>query len=146
MPASRGQPGGKRTGDSVADYPIEGGCFRAVSAKLLTQDIRISWCDCCAPPAVLQVEQNSLGLTVDLPGGAQSVMAPEGVEMAAVGAGGCDGASNKCNRSECTCSCGVNLWGKPGLNIVCGECETAFGEDALRSGVSAWCAMHLVLP
>ncbi len=55
-------------------------------------------------------------------------------------------AGNKGNRSECICSCGVNLWGKPGLNIVCGECEKAFGEDALRSGVSAWCAMHLVLP
>lgn len=35
MPSSKWQPGGKRTGDSVADYPIEGRCFRAVSAEQL---------------------------------------------------------------------------------------------------------------
>ncbi|WP_346825004.1 hypothetical protein ACEN2Y_00360 (plasmid) [Ralstonia solanacearum] len=35
LPTSRGQLGGKRTGDSVADYPIEGGCFLAVGAEPL---------------------------------------------------------------------------------------------------------------
>ncbi len=35
MPTSKGQLGGKRTGDSVADYPIEGGCFLAVGAEQL---------------------------------------------------------------------------------------------------------------
>lgn len=102
MPSSKWQPGGKRTGDSVADYPIEGRCFRAVSAKLLTQDIRMSWCDRFAPPAALQAGRNSFGFTVDLPDGAQSVAALEGVDMAAVGAGGCDRASNRSNRFECT--------------------------------------------
>ncbi len=87
MPSSTGQPGGKRTGDSVADYPIEGGRFLAVCAELLTQDFRISWYDRFAPPAALQAGQNSFGLTMDLPDGAQSVAALEGVDMAAVGTG-----------------------------------------------------------
>lgn len=123
MPSSTGQPGGKRTGDSVADYPIEGGRFLAVCAELLTQDFRISWYGRFAPPAAQQVGQNSFGLTMDLPDGAESVAALEGVDMAAVGTGGGDGAGNKSNRSKYTCSFGVNLWGKPGLNIICGECE-----------------------
>ncbi len=87
MLSSRGQPGGKRIGDSMVDYPIEGHCFRAVSAEQLAQDFRISWCDRVTRPAALQVGQNSFGLTVGLPDGAQSVAALEGVDMAAVGAG-----------------------------------------------------------
>ncbi|WP_425545071.1 hypothetical protein, partial [Caenispirillum bisanense] len=45
MPSDTGAPGGKRTGDSVSDYVIEGGAFEAACMSLLTQDYTLSWPD-----------------------------------------------------------------------------------------------------
>ena len=34
---------------------------------------------------------------------------------------------NKSNREKYTCPlCQANIWGKPGLNVLCGDCDTAF--------------------
>jgi hypothetical protein len=32
------------------------------------------------------------------------------------------------SKTKYSCPCGNNVWGKPGLNIMCGECGEAFGE------------------
>lgn len=45
MPSSTGQPGGKRTGDHVADYALSDGQFLAACESLLTADFRLSWYD-----------------------------------------------------------------------------------------------------
>jgi predicted SprT family Zn-dependent metalloprotease len=126
MPSSTGQPGGKKTGDHVADYPIEGGRFLAACEELLTQDFKISWYDRFSTPAAIEIGQNSFSLTLDLPEGVTAIAAMEGVELAEA-SGGIEG-ENKSHRSKYTCSCEINLWGKPGLNIICGDCGNAFGE------------------
>lgn len=33
------------------------------------------------------------------------------------------------NKIKYECSCGVNVWGKPELNILCGECDEKFTEQ-----------------
>jgi len=30
------------------------------------------------------------------------------------------------NKVKYTCGCGYNVWGKPSLQIICGECEEKF--------------------
>ncbi len=45
MPSSTGQPGGKRTGDMMADYALSGGRFLEVCAELLTSSFQLSWYD-----------------------------------------------------------------------------------------------------
>jgi predicted SprT family Zn-dependent metalloprotease len=45
MPSSTGQPGGARTGDSMADYAVEGGRFLAACHELLTANFTLSWYD-----------------------------------------------------------------------------------------------------
>jgi len=127
MPSSTGKPGGKKTGDCVADYPIEGGRFLAACEELLTQDFKISWYDRFSSPAAIEVGQNSFSLTLDLPENITAIASMEGVEMAQ-GSGNIVGG-NKSNRSKYTCSCEINLWGKPGLNIICGDCRKAFEEN-----------------
>ena len=122
MPSSTGQPGGQRTGDHMADYPIEDGPFLQVCCDLLTQDFKISWYDRFASARHVQSGQNSFALTLDLPDGVANVAALEGVEMVS-------GASNKSNRSKYTCACEINVWGKPSLNIVCGDCGKSFSEQ-----------------
>lgn len=132
MPSSTGQPGGKRTGDAVADYAIEGGLFLQVCRELLTQDYKISWYDRFATPEVVKAGQSSFGLSLDLPASGASIPATSGIKLAITSADTPTpaGAGNKSNRSKYTCSCDISVWGKPGLNINCGECAQAFVEIA----------------
>lgn len=45
MPSDTGKPGGKRVGDSVQTYIIEGGRFDLASAKLVDSEFKLSWVD-----------------------------------------------------------------------------------------------------
>lgn len=121
MPSSTGKPGGSRTGDSMADYAIEGGRFLDVCRELLTQDFKISWYDRFASSDFVRAGQSSFGLLLDLPEAGVAIAASDGVEMEIL-----DG--NKSNRSKYTCSCEINVWGKPDLKIICGDCKKPFIE------------------
>ena len=125
IPSSTGKPGGKKTGDSVADYPAKGGAFLKACEKLLTKDFQISWYDRFPTPALIQAGQQSHGLEMDLPEHFLNVASEENsnFEIATPGA-----SENKSNRSKYTCECAVNVWGKPGLKIICGECKKVFAE------------------
>lgn len=150
MPSSTGQPGGKRTGDHMADYAIKGGLFLSACEKLLTGRFQISWYDrfpapehiahgqglasmadgLCSPAAAARPvtvssslaemvrgavtknseSQNSGGLTGALDGIAALATTPQ----------------NRSNRVKYSCSCAINVWGKPGLAIICGQCQERF--------------------
>lgn len=45
MPTDTGKPGGKRTGDNVQTYIIDGGLFDIASAKLVDDEFKLSWVD-----------------------------------------------------------------------------------------------------
>lgn len=45
MPSDTGKPGGKRTGDSVETYIIEGGPFDLATLRLLETSFKLSWMD-----------------------------------------------------------------------------------------------------
>jgi hypothetical protein len=45
MPSSTGKPGGARTGQHMADYPLEGGKFLEVASKLIDGPFRLAWYD-----------------------------------------------------------------------------------------------------
>lgn len=45
MPSDTGKPGGKQTGERMADYAIEGGVFDQAFEKLVNSDFRITWYD-----------------------------------------------------------------------------------------------------
>lgn len=128
MPSSTGQPGGKHTGDSMADYAIEGGLFLQVCRELLTQDYKISWYDRFAPPEAVKAGQSSFGLSLDLPASGVSIPATSGIRLATALTDTPAGAVNKSNRSKYTCSCDISVWGKPRLTIICGQCGRAFAE------------------
>ena len=94
MPSSTGQEGGKKTGQSMSDYPIQGGAFLAACKKLLATGFSIPWGD----------------------------MPEDDANSAASG--------NGSNRLKYICpGCGSNIWGKPGLNVVCGDCMQRFESE-----------------
>ncbi|NIE78371.1 SprT family zinc-dependent metalloprotease [Pantoea sp. Ap-967] len=120
MPSSTGKPGGKKTGEKMADYAIDGGPFMQATDVLLGTDFRISWFD-RHPPAGTEVaaifgEAGGGGDDDDdgddMGGGMLEPVAP----------------GNKSNRDKYRCpNCGAQAWGKPGLKLLCGgdDCDGA---------------------
>ncbi|MCZ2719969.1 SprT-like domain-containing protein [Erwinia amylovora] len=121
MPSSTGQPGGARTGDKMADYAIEGGLFMEEYNKLMQEDFRISWMD--RFPARDRLLAALESGNIHQFAGDLSEM---GIEVSENGEMSIK-QGNKSNRIKYTCpKCETNLWGKPELNVICGDCETTF--------------------
>lgn len=118
MPSSTGEPGGKKTGQSMSDYPISGGLFLQVTEQLMNEnvfeglfyEVNANIASLLDPEKPLYDQVKDLTLDSD------------GEEE---GSGG-DGNKKK-NKIKYNCSCS-NVWGKPGLAILCQECGDPFTE------------------
>lgn len=143
MPSHNGLPGGKRVGQSMGDYVIGGGRFDQETRRLLASGFAISWLDRfpAMPPARLvpsppliegcqqspdRTTSDTIGEDDDTGDDDDSIIAaawrppaasnPDLVENQKMG--------NRSNRSKYTCpGCALNVWGKPGLRVICGECD-----------------------
>lgn len=136
MPSSTGKPGGSRTGDSMADYAIEGGPFLAACESLLTDSFKLTWYD--RFPAREHVAFGASSLAQHLPaaaggGAAPIAQLPSLATVVLTPTIGGDAAvrlrPNRSNRHKYRCGCGNQVWGKPGLQIHCGACNLAFAES-----------------
>jgi predicted SprT family Zn-dependent metalloprotease len=142
MPSSTGQPGGRRTGDRMADYAIEGGPFLEATKRLITQDFRISWYDRFGPSNLQAMTQNlvsaqvssALGLPA-APGRLQHAgqAGDEDADDPTNAAGAAivvhvpaPAASHKASKVKYTCPCKQNVWGKPKMLLICGVCDKHF--------------------
>ena len=90
MPSSTGRPGGKRTGDLMANFAIEAGAFLGACAALLTSDFRISWYDRFPAFEHVQHGQNSLAMQLDASVGGGSVPLAMNTALASVMRPGAD--------------------------------------------------------
>ena len=112
MPSNTGKPGGKKTGQQMMDYTVEGGEFQKACEKLVTEQFKATWYDRHPAP-------NYGGHEAD-----PKIISDFGIET--------DPAKpkpgqNKSNRIKYTCpQCKANVWGKPKLNLVCGDCGAPF--------------------
>lgn len=124
MPSNTGKPGGKKTGDQMSDYVIPGGRFIIACEGLITNDFKISWYD--RFPSKKQIELSSAlySLDANLPENVTEVPIENGIALAV--STNLDSSiinENKSNRIKYSCKkCNLNVWGKPKLNLVCGEC------------------------
>lgn len=137
MPSSTGQPGGKRVGQKMADYVIPGGRFEQVTTDLLGSGFMISWLDRypAQPPGGMggylplgptESGDEKPGGTVGLPASAFSIPLQDAQVAVVVEQ---PKSENRSNRSKFTCpSCGINLWGKPGLRVMCMDCSAPLAE------------------
>ncbi|MDD2660674.1 MAG: SprT-like domain-containing protein [Methylococcales bacterium] len=126
MPSDTGQPEGKKVGDIMSNYALADGAFLLACTELLTNDFRISWYDRFPTNTAIDAGHNSYSQPIDLPEGGEDIAAEsENIEIETP-----DNAENKSNRSKYVCHpCGINVWGKPELNIICGKCNGTFTEQ-----------------
>ncbi|WP_412557804.1 SprT-like domain-containing protein [Thalassospira sp. MIT1370] len=109
MPSNTGEPGGRRVGEQMTHYIIDGGPFDRACADLLTTEYTLSWFDRFPPVDPVPVERGGCASS-----GALAAVAPAIKE-------------NGSNRVKYRCpSCSSQVWGKPELKLVCGE-ETCRG-------------------
>ena len=93
-PSNTGQPGGHMVGQQMTHFIVGGGRFEVAAKKLLEADVNIAWFD--------------IDGVVTLPTGPDDLEHP-------VPSG---------NRAKFVCpDCGDQAWGKPSLNLICGDCE-----------------------
>lgn len=157
MPSDTGLPGGKRIGQSIADYCIVGGAFEQATKRLLTTGFAITWLDRypAEPPSRFQdvspnagdialggidagADESQVAIYMDMMTAWRppSTLQPDLVENLKTG--------NRSNRNKYTCpGCKVNVWGKPGLRITCGDCELPLAEEgvaetAIHEGGREW--------
>lgn len=120
MPSNTGAPGGKKTGDQMTHYIIDGGPYDKACAALLTTEYTLSWLDRFpaerpAPRPLLPGVGGDDDDTTD-PG------APAGGELDQIEGLVLPPAEpvNKSNRVKYVCStCRTQAWGKPGLQLLC---------------------------
>lgn len=117
MPSDTGEPGGKRVGEKMDDYAIPGGRFEVACDELVSSGFAISWKD--RFPDQEQLEHVIAG---EVEGIDVETLAAAGIEVEDPAQG-----ESKSTRRKFSCpNCSNNAWGKPTLNIVCGDCQVAF--------------------
>ena len=108
MPSHTAAPGGKRTGEQMDHFIVQGGPFAAACSALLLGPFTINWLDRVAilpakTPTKPEVE-------ADIP-----------PELAALGIEPAPAGKRVGNRVKYRCgACGMQVWGKPGLQVLCG--------------------------
>lgn len=136
MPSSTGAPGGARTGEKMADYPIPGGRFMQATDELLATGFQVSWLDRYPPQRIVAIATGTAtaaaAAAVTMPAAAdeaESILlaTDQGVrdrlELAPLLE---PQAGNRSNRVKYRCpGCGAQVWGKPSLRVLCGgeECH-----------------------
>ncbi len=145
MPSSTGEPGGKRTGQKMADYPIEGGRFyhacvafsKAGYALPYVDRIRLN----CESSAQVRVTINLEDFSTDVTGDVDDEEAAEIREAVAnlvqpfsaqfeldenlMAEHEATRVAKQKTAFQCP-ECGDKAWGKPSLNLICGNCHVDF--------------------
>lgn len=110
MPSSTGKEGGKKTGQSMNDYPIKDGLFLEVTEQLLNNEIFTG--------LFYEVNPNILDMISEDKPLFDQIKNLSLVE-------GQLGTTKPKTKTKYSCGCS-NVWGKPNLSIICGDCGNSF--------------------
>lgn len=138
MPSDTGQPGGRKVGEKVADYAIEGGAFLRACLELIGEEFKLTWLD--RFPSYKQVHGVSDVYSLQIPPEAGGRVRPM-EELATMSGATLDvhvvgsmptpavvvpTEPKQQTRLRYLCRCENRVWGRPGLKIICGECRNEF--------------------
>jgi predicted SprT family Zn-dependent metalloprotease len=142
MPSSTGRAGGKRTGQKVSDYPEPGGAFDRAARSFIRRSKGLPWVDRFAAlsPSCQPREQDQTWQEDLINPGMEERLEEETVaallhcpirnlfnDLTPIEQ--LQRAARKKVKSRYTCPhCRTNVWGKPDLKLVCGDCGDAYEE------------------
>jgi len=144
QPTSTGLPGGNIVGPQMSDYPIDGGKFLGACEGLIAkQSFNIPWIDRQSSPKAL-IHENSANTAVDVVSHhhhdiqhePEMTESSESTIMELMQMTYSDllpddtfiPVSHKArakHKYQCP-TCKNRVWGKPEMNILCGDCDVAF--------------------
>ncbi|MEQ3701353.1 MULTISPECIES: SprT-like domain-containing protein [Thalassolituus] len=140
IPSSTGKPGGQNTGEWMMDYVLLEGPFHNACKELLKKGYRLPWVDRYPvyrlelPITAYDDKGTEYELTENLNPRPTAAIAPMRAEKDAYED---DNLSElitskpkpRSGRIKYACkTCHIQLWGKPGLNVVCGDCNKKLSE------------------
>jgi hypothetical protein len=127
MPSDTGMPGGKKTGQKMGDYVIDGGKFMQATERLLAKNFKFPWAD-----SHVSVPQE--GEQTYVPESWAEYMPEEGTPMAELEEGGL--AATVATLYQSTVPLHLVISGKPSRTrqkFVCPEChDAAWGKPSLN--------------
>jgi len=141
-PSNTGKEGGKEYGQQMMDYIIDGGIFVECINKLIKEDpFKNLWYDRIVRKDAFGGPTNKVDYDVEEDNkeeeevekltdeeqfyddlGLNPMLYKANFDLAVEYTSPGLGAKSKYNCN----SCNTNVWGKPGLNIICGECRITF--------------------
>jgi len=124
MPSSTGEPGGKRTGQHMSDYPLSGGLFLQTCRQFVAGGGKLKWMDRYRVPDRPHAESPLRPLEESTD--EQALLAPVTSLFHGVDADHWLSSERPTarNKIKYTCpGCGCNAWGKPGLRLRCEMCD-----------------------
>lgn len=110
--SSTGEPGGKQTGQNMADYPKKGGKFLKISEKLINSGVFKDLYFEVNPDVVNTIDEN-IPLFEQL------------VSLIGVAEGNENKPKPRTYKFKYSCQCS-NVWGKPELDLLCNICGSNF--------------------
>jgi predicted SprT family Zn-dependent metalloprotease len=145
MPSSTGRPGGKQTGEHMNDYVLSGGAFQKAAEELMATGFGLPWLDRSVAPGDQCVEiYDEAGVRAEVSASSDHALAlatPIGaaffdIKPAASSPEETEAvndpilfevAAKKPTRMKYRCEgCQNQAWGKPEMNLVCGDCDRSF--------------------
>jgi len=147
--STTGRPGGKSTGEQMDHYILADGPFINACEELISSGFRLTWLDrypvSRAPQPLRIYDENGVStvddvMTLHVDGGDMSVADVAAALLAGVSSGAIampdtdkdpdyPPALKKPTRKKYRCDgCNMQLWGKPLLNVACGDCGTLLDE------------------
>ncbi len=128
MPSNTGKPGGKKTGQSLDDYIIKNGPFSKATKNLLDSGLSLNW----KSSYYSNLEKHYVNEDEDQVFDPEdpeptSAQAPRRQELREYSRQRQQGKKNKPGY-HCP-NCKINVWGKPNLNLICGDCNAALVEE-----------------
>jgi hypothetical protein len=127
IPSDTGRPGGRMTGQKMADYPDENGQFLRAARELLSSRPLVRWYK--EGTAILRAQEYAAMPGTEVPPLVAVLAASMPADL------GRDGADTRAkpvaapSKVSYQCpECRARAWGKPGLSLICGKCFDSAGE------------------
>lgn len=131
VPSHTGRPGGRMTGQQMADYPAEEGEFIQLAREILTRHQLITWYK--EGVAISRAQEYAA-----MPAGAEvpMVVAALAAALPTSGAASQNRPTAAASKVSYQCpECRMRVWGKPDLSVICGSCFD--GGQVVRLEVNA---------